>query len=65
MNFGSFLADKVLSDSVNAILNENWRDILEDLRTPFEDSMANLLKSVIRPFFASLPYAEYFLTAEP
>lgn len=63
MHFVSAKSDDPFGPSLNVLLNENWRDILEDLRPTFEASIAKLVRSVVRPFFASMPYREYFQVA--
>ena len=55
-------SEKILSDTINDLLNNHWKDILEDFRSTFEHSMEDLIKSIIEPLFASLPYSEFFLS---
>lgn len=63
MQFVSAQPDDPFGPTLNALLNENWRDILEDLRATFEASIAKLVRSVVRPFFAGMPYRKYFQVA--
>ncbi|XP_055679564.1 protein takeout-like [Lutzomyia longipalpis] len=62
MNFENlFNGDKVLGDTTNAFLNENWMDIFNELKPNISKSYAAAIQTIINKVFAKFPYKEYFL----
>lgn len=53
--------DKTLSDGTNLFLNENWQDILNELKPALKRAMAQIIKGVINPIFTKFPYNDLFL----
>ncbi len=61
MNFESlFNGDKVLGETTNKFLNENWIDILKELKLVFRDTIGGILKNIIGSVFAAFPYVDFF-----
>lgn len=56
-----FNGDKLLGDNMNVFLNENWPEILKELKPAINYAIEELFKSIINRIFAKLPYEEYFL----
>lgn len=56
-----FNGDKALGDNMNLFLNENWRDILNELKPAIVLSVEEILKGIINRIFAKIPYDEVFL----
>lgn len=56
-----FNGDMLLSDSTNTFLNENWSDILNELKPVLKKAIGNIVNGVVGPFFAKFPYDELFL----
>lgn len=56
-----FNGDKALGDNMNLFLNENWRDILKELKPAISYAIEEVLKSIINRIFNKVPYYEMFL----
>lgn len=55
-----FNGDKTLGDSMNLFLNENWRDILQELKPAVRETFAQILSGIINSVFDKIPYNELF-----
>lgn len=53
--------DKALSDGTNTFLNENWSDILNELKPVLKKAIGNIINGVVGPVFAKFPYESLFL----
>lgn len=53
--------DRLLSDSTNAFLNENWPDILQELKPVLRKAIGEILTGIVSPVFAKFPYDSLFL----
>ncbi|XP_061390853.1 protein takeout-like [Musca vetustissima] len=56
-----FNGDKVLGETMNRFLNENWKDIYEELKPAFSKMFNALVKSRLETVFGKYPSEEYFL----
>lgn len=56
-----FNGDKALSDNMNLFLNENWRDIFQELKPSIEDAFSQIVNSLINSVFAKVPYSDFYL----
>ncbi|XP_054726281.1 protein takeout-like [Anastrepha obliqua] len=56
-----FNGDKVLGDTMNNFLNENWKDIYEEVRATFANAFAQIFSALIHKVFSKYPYEKYFL----
>lgn len=56
-----FNGDKTLSDGTNRFLNENWLDILTELKPVLKKAIGNICNGVVGPIFAKFPYNDLFL----
>lgn len=56
-----FNGDKALGDNMNEFLNENWRDILDELKPSITYAVSEILKGIINRIFAKIPYDSVFL----
>lgn len=62
MNFeGLFNGDKVLGETTNKFFNENWAEILNELKLVFRDTIGGIMKNIIGSVYAAFPYAEFFV----
>lgn len=60
-NFGNlFNGDKILGETMNAFLNENWKEIYQEVRATFTKAFAQIFSSVINTVFSKYPYEKYF-----
>lgn len=46
---------------MNVFLNENWKDILAELQTNFENALAAAFAGVAQQFFSRVPYNQIFI----
>ncbi|XP_018570149.1 protein takeout-like [Anoplophora glabripennis] len=56
-----FNGDKVWSTEMNRILNENWMQVNEDLKTPFLETLLAFQNDISTKIFSQIPYDELFL----
>lgn len=56
-----FNGDKALSDNMNLFLNENWQDILNELKPSFQDAFSQIINSLINGIFAKVAYSDIYL----
>lgn len=52
--------DKVLGDSTNKFLNENWNDIFQEIKANVFDAYALITENVLRNVFNKVPYNDLF-----
>lgn len=55
-----FNGNKALGDNMNLFLNENWSDILSELKAPIIDAFGNLFLLIIKNVFDNFEYSELF-----
>lgn len=56
-----FNGDKVLGDTTNQFLNENWQDILNELKPVLKDVVSGISQNIIKAVFDKFPYQNIFL----
>lgn len=56
-----FNGDKALGDNMNTFLNENWRDILTELKPSITSALEQILEAIVNRIFAKVPYNELYL----
>lgn len=52
--------DKLLGDNTNLFLNENWRDIFNEIKKSVFSAFAQIGENVITNVFSKVPYDELF-----
>lgn len=52
--------DKVLGDSTNLFLNENWQEIFNELKRSIFDAFGLIIANMINQVFRKIPYNELF-----
>merc|ERR1712113_186586 len=56
MNFENlFGGDRGLSKSMNEFINQNWRDILREMKPSYEAVFSNVFKDTIDSVFSRIP----------
>nr|CAD7411581.1 unnamed protein product [Timema cristinae] len=55
-----FNGDKVLGETTNLFLEENWKELVKDFEPLFSGALDSLLKQVLGPIFDKVPYDEIF-----
>lgn len=58
---GLFNNDKALGDNMNRFLNENWQEILGEVKPAFEEALGATFKNIAQRLFTKVPYDEIFL----
>lgn len=62
MNFENlFNGDKLLGDTTNLFLNENWEDVINELKPALRDAIGAIAGNVIKSVFSKFPYSNYWL----
>ncbi|XP_055679537.1 protein takeout-like [Lutzomyia longipalpis] len=56
-----FNGDKALSDNMNRFLNENWKDILDELKPAITDAFSQIFNSIINTIFSKIAYSDIYL----
>lgn len=56
-----FNGDKLLGDTTNLFLNENWHSIFLELKPEFVKAFGDIVKRLINGVFQKLPYETAFL----
>lgn len=55
-----FNGDKALGDNMNVFLNQNWRDIFNELKPAITFAVEEILKGIINRIFIRIPYSDIF-----
>lgn len=62
MDFSNlFNGDKALGDNMNVFLNDNWQDILKELKPAIAAAFTKIFEAVVRNVFNKVPYNELYL----
>lgn len=56
-----FNGDKALGEGTNRFLNENWSDILNELKPVLKKAIGRIVSGVVGPIFGKFPYDDLFL----
>ncbi|XP_052891481.1 uncharacterized protein LOC128299527 [Anopheles moucheti] len=56
-----FNGDKALGDNMNQFLNDNWEDILKELKPAIIGAFTKIFRAIISNVFENVPYDELFL----
>lgn len=59
-----FNGDKALGDNMNLFLNENWEDILKELKPSITEALSQIFSALINAVFAKVPYNEIWNDSE-
>lgn len=59
-----FNGDKQLSETMNTFLNENWQEILNELRPSLSETISQILISIVSGTFSRIPYDEIFTSEQ-
>lgn len=63
MNFqlsNLYNGDKLLGDNTNLFLNENWKDIFNEIKKSVFSAFAQISENILTNVFAKVPYDELF-----
>ncbi|XP_014254914.1 protein takeout-like [Cimex lectularius] len=60
INLSNLFGDRLLSDNMNLILNENWREVLRDLAPSISDTVGHIIRVTLNQIFDLIPYSQFF-----
>lgn len=55
-----FNGDKLLGDTTNQFLNENWQDLFKEMKPAMQKFVNGQSTSIVKPVFNKVPYAELY-----
>ncbi|KAK5638908.1 hypothetical protein RI129_013203 [Pyrocoelia pectoralis] len=55
-----FNGDKALGDSMNTLINENWKELFDEIRPGFEEIFSKLFKNAANSIFTKVPGEDIF-----
>jgi hypothetical protein len=55
-----FNGDKPLGDNINQVLNDNWKDLFEDVRKGYTQAFDTILNHLLNNFFTKVSLEEAF-----
>ncbi|KAF5284910.1 hypothetical protein FQA39_LY16865 [Lamprigera yunnana] len=55
-----FNGDPTLGDTMNKILNDNWKDVLDDVKTGYEEALSIIFRRIANLIFKKVPLDEIF-----
>ncbi|XP_061390855.1 uncharacterized protein LOC133326193 [Musca vetustissima] len=55
-----FNGDKTLGDNMNLFLNENWKDLYQEVKASLADGFSKIYADVINDVFSKFPYEKFF-----
>ncbi|KAK4877779.1 hypothetical protein RN001_010285 [Aquatica leii] len=56
-----FNGNEALSNQIHTVLNENWKDVFEDVKQGYEELIGTVCKSVANQIFTKIPANKIFL----
>lgn len=56
-----FNGDRILGDNMNLILNENWKEVLNDMRPSISSTVGQIIVTIINQIFELIPYSQFFI----
>lgn len=59
-NYENLFNDRILSENMNALLNENWKEFHNEASVPVVKSIGSDIKKMMSKVFATKPYEEFF-----
>lgn len=54
------LNDNVIMGTINQVINDNWRDMFDEMKPDVEKFIADTYKEVVKPMFDEIPYKNFF-----
>ncbi|XP_064214568.1 uncharacterized protein LOC659327 [Tribolium castaneum] len=55
-----FNGDKVLGDNINQVLNDNWKEVFEDVKSGYIEIIKTIVTSLLNNFFSKVSIEEAF-----
>ncbi|XP_049872276.1 circadian clock-controlled protein daywake-like isoform X2 [Pectinophora gossypiella] len=61
IHMSNILGGNALGDTINQVLNENWRDLMAEVGPPFIKAVANKVHDIVNKLYSGVPYDELML----
>ncbi|XP_044260824.1 protein takeout-like [Tribolium madens] len=55
-----FNGDKALGDNINTVLNDNWREVFEDVKSGYSEVMSEIIQSLLNNFWSVVSLEDAF-----
>ncbi|XP_063930314.1 protein takeout-like [Zophobas morio] len=55
-----FDGDKALGDGMNQVMNENWKELFEDVKASYSEAFGSIFASIFNRLLAKVPISELF-----
>jgi hypothetical protein len=55
-----FSEDQSLADNVNKVMNDNWKEVFEDVKADYTEAVNRILLSLLNGFFSKVSIEEAF-----
>lgn len=56
-----FNGDKVLTESMNSFINQNWRVIIDELKPSLQNAIGGVDRDMMQPLFDKFSYKDMWL----
>uniref|UniRef100_A0A0K8TVA3 Takeout Protein n=1 Tax=Epiphyas postvittana TaxID=65032 RepID=A0A0K8TVA3_EPIPO len=56
----NLLGGASLGDTINQVMNDNWRDLIKELGPPYTKAVANKVHEIINKLYKNVPFDELF-----
>lgn len=56
-----FNGDRMLGDNMNRFLDENWKDVTDELYPSLKEAVGAIVTSIARGLFSKIPFDDLFL----
>lgn len=56
-----FNGDKTLGETMNRVLNDNWRDIFMELKPSIQDAFSQIIGALVDSVFSKVAYSDIYL----
>jgi len=60
VSFDNLLDNKELSDSMNELINNNWKDVWHNFRKGISSAVDNVAETILKRVVDKLPYDDFY-----
>lgn len=54
------LNDGIIMNTINQVMNDNWREIFAEMKPDFERTIGETIKDFVQPILEAIPYKNFF-----
>lgn len=55
-----FNGDKTLGDNINKVMNDNWKDVYDDVKLNYSEAFSTITKTIFNSLLERVPLSELF-----